>query len=210
METNKIIKKIRNINIWEAAKLSGTFAGIYGVSSVTLITVYAILIGQTGINGSLSAMLFSWSPVSIPIRFAIMSSALSGVPFLILLVKEAGNKFERLGAILFSICVLFYFGIAFFPTEVHPEHGFSTIFWLSSFGLSTWLFGTGQILSDNRNIGLISIWVGLLVAIVWLGWMAVNFFVPSFLVPEYIGGVLPFGFFAAYISWKFYKGKLYE
>ncbi|SDJ90133.1 hypothetical membrane protein [Natronorubrum texcoconense] len=106
----------------------------------------------------------------------LILGGLLGIPFAWRLWVASRSGLERLGVVLWIATVglvgvgVFFIGHTEFylGTDLHAPAA------LVYFGLAPfaqWVYGTGQILADERRLGLVSIWLGIVHPLAWLGWL---------------------------------------
>ncbi|WP_049941618.1 DUF998 domain-containing protein [Haloterrigena turkmenica] len=136
----------------------------------------------------------------------LILGGLLGVPFGWRLWLAARNGLERLGVGLLWAATTALVGIGVFflgHDAFYLDTEFHTPVALLFFGLAPfaqWVYGSGLVLAGDARLGLVSVWLGIVHPLCWLGWLASRAGAgePSawFAVPEFVAAV-------AFGSWVF-------
>ncbi|QRV15966.1 DUF998 domain-containing protein [Haloterrigena salifodinae] len=136
----------------------------------------------------------------------LILGGLLGVPFGWRLWLAARNGLERLGAALLWAATAALVGIGVFflgHDAFYLDTEFHTPVALLFFGIAPfaqWVYGSGLVLAGDVRLGLVSVWLGIVHPLCWLGWLASRAGAegPSawFAIPEFVAAV-------AFGSWVF-------
>ncbi|NHN40220.1 DUF998 domain-containing protein [Halorubellus sp. JP-L1] len=144
----------------------------------------------------------------------LFAGGLLGLPFVALLVLDARNAFERVGAVGFGVALVCMagVGVAFLESDAAPApfdelHFLFAVLLFFSIGVVPWLYGSGMVLADDARAGLATIWLANLYAVQWVVWIVLEAFAFTgdgdtwtyFAVPEFVGAVV-LGGWAAWLA----------
>lgn len=194
-----------DLTIKEGFAVLAAFAAIY---SMIVLTIVILIADINVLEGAISNFMSSYSPYFRVVTISLMFGAAIAIPFFITLILEAENTLERIGSTLLLLSNISYFFISYFPLEVYPEHVLAAISWMTLLIFSLWFYGSGKIMKGKKRMGLLLMWAGCISLTVWTTWAAWRVFAPGLLLPEYLGGVLPFGIVVTYLSVKYYRDEL--
>lgn len=159
------------------ATTCGLAAPIVALGAILLATLLASPETFTWRDRALSDMGRYGTRTFLLFNGGLILGGLLGVPFGWRLWTASRTGLERLGVVLLWGATVGLLGVGVFfightdfylGTDLHAPAA------LLYFGLAPfaqWIYGTGQILADERNVGLVSIWLGLVHPLAWLGWL---------------------------------------
>lgn len=136
----------------------------------------------------------------------LILGGLLGAAFAWPLWRHSRNLLERVGTVLFAPTVVGLGLVGVF----HLPHGLHTpvalLFFIGG-PVTQWLYGAGQVLADDARFGTVSILLGVVHVVGWVGWQfAVSGPEAWFAVPEMIAS-LAFGVWALALARSLLDGR---
>lgn len=159
------------------ATTCGLAAPVVALGAIVLATLLAAPETFTWRDRALSDMGRYGTRTFYLFNGGLILGGLLGIPFGWRLWVASRSGLERLGVLLLWIATVGLVGVGVFfigHTEFYLEADLHAPAALLYFGLAPfaqWVYGTGQILADERRLGLISIWLGIVHPLAWLGWL---------------------------------------
>ncbi|MFC4543813.1 DUF998 domain-containing protein [Halosolutus amylolyticus] len=181
----------------------GIAAPIVALGAVVLATIVASPETFTWRGRALSDMGRYGAETFALFNGGLIVGGLLGLPFAWRLWQTSRGVVERVGVALLVVAVAGLIGVGVFfldHTAVYLETERHFLAALTFFGvapIAQWVYGTGQVLADDRRGGLVSIWLGIAHPIAWLGWLLYRagsadpwawFAVPEFVAALAFGG----------------------
>ena len=176
--TETIVLLIMTDRNWrQVATACGIAAPVVALGAIVLATLLAAPETFTWRGRALSDM-GRYGTRTFPLfNGGLVIGGFLGIPFGWRLWIASRTSFERLGVVLLWISTVGLVGVGVFfigHTEFYLGTDLHAPAALLYFGLAPfaqWIYGTGQIIADERRLGLVSIWLGLVHPLAWLGWL---------------------------------------
>lgn len=155
----------------------GIAAPIVALGAILLATILAAPETFTWRHRALSDMGRYGTRTFLLFNGGLVLGGSLGVPFCADRWAASRNRLERVGAASLWLATLGLIGVGIFfldhtafylETELHAPAA------LSFFGLAPfaqWLYGSGLVRRGATRLGLVSIWLGIVHPLTWLGWL---------------------------------------
>ncbi|MXV64037.1 DUF998 domain-containing protein [Natronorubrum sp. JWXQ-INN-674] len=184
------------------ATICGLAAPIVALGAIVLATLLAAPETFTWRGRALSDM-GRTDAVTFPLfNGGLILGGLLGIPFGWQLWIESRTALERLGVALLWAATIGLIGVGVFflgHTAVYLEtslHGPAALLYFGIAPFAQWVYGSGLVLADEPRLGLVSIWLGIVHPLAWVGWLLYRTVAADpmawFAVPEFVAA-LAFG-----------------
>lgn len=180
----------------------GLAAPIVALGAILLATALASPETFTWRGRALSDMGRAGTRSFLVFNGGLVLSGLLGLPFGWQLWIASRTPLERLGIGLLWIATVGLLGVGVFfvgHTDFYLEtglHGPAALLYFGTAPFAQWVYGTGLVLAHETRLGLVSIWLGIVHPLAWLGWLLYRTVAPDpwawFAVPEFVAA-LAFG-----------------
>jgi hypothetical membrane protein len=149
--------------------------------------------------GSLDQLAFS------AFNLGLFAAGVFGLPFLVVLWADSGNRIERIGIGLAAVTLLGSIGVAvaFVDGPFDPYHFLAAMTFFFGLTFTLWVYGTGLAKRTGGDHGLGAVWFANVHAVGWIIWIMLEAFLFTgdgdtwtyFAIPEFVGAVC----FAAFV-----------
>ena len=174
-------------------RLTALSAPLGAAVSLSGIIAVALLVPFDPVTQAISELGNPSAPYSSVFNVSFVLGGFIALPFGVLLLVEARNAYESLGAVLVAVSFVALSAIGLFPIG-HPYHVPAAFSHYAVFTFALWVHGTGEAVAGETRRGLVAVWLGNANIIVWATWAFWRVYAPGLAVPEALGA-------AAYIFW---------
>lgn len=175
-----------------ATALAGVVAPAVALGAMALSTLLSPSFGWT--ESALSDMGRPGEPTYPLFNGGLVLGAVVGLPFTWRLWTTSENRAHRAGTVAFAVAItcMGLVGVLHLP---RAGHGVVAAGFYLVGTVTTWVYGTGSVLSGATRRGLASIWTGIGHLLLWLAWAAL--LAPAyFAVVEAVGAAVVGGWTA--------------
>lgn len=177
----------------------GLAAPVVALTAIVLATLLAAPETFTWHGRALSDMGRPGARTFLLFNGGLIVGGLFGLPFAWRLWIVGRRRLERLGAALLAVTLVGMIGVGGFfigHTNYYFDtylHGAAAVTFFAAAPVAQWLYGTGQVLAGTRRLGLLSIWLGIVHPVAWLGWLMSRTGAADprawFAIPEFVAAV---------------------
>ncbi|AEH38317.1 DUF998 domain-containing protein [Halopiger xanaduensis] len=199
MGGNQRRRRPRSSTATRVATHCGLAAAVVGLGAIVLATLVASPETFTWRSAALSDM-GRYETRTFPLfNGGLVLSGLLGVPFGWRLWRASETILERIGVALLVVATVGLIGVGVFflgHADWYLErsfHGPAALTYFAAAPLAQLIYGTGAVLAGRLRRGLVSIWLGIVHPLAWLGWLLVLVAGGDagawFAVPEFVAAV---------------------
>jgi len=191
-----------------AAAWAGVGVPIWTLGTIVLATLLSPSFSWTGnALSNLGAQTDVATPVTILVfNGGLVTGGIVGVAFALALYWGSRHVLERVGAVVYAISVLAMAGVGVFPQDQPLHFPMAAGFYLL-FTLAFWCYGVGNVRAGQRTRGAVTILLGVVHLLVWVGWVQfVGLLGSGLAIPEIIGALI-FGGWTVASAWWHLDGE---